>query len=185
MRLFIGFRLSAAISEQVKELRSLAGPGFGRSAAWVAPENLHLTCAFLGEVRAEEKLPGIKKAMDAVAGDQSRITVTLGGLGAFPSLERPRVLWLGLTEGADELKALAQKLRAGLKGGGFIFEREFSPHLTLCRVKFPPDASALAEAVNKARELKIRETVASLELIESRLLEAGRDYRTLYSTGLL
>jgi RNA 2',3'-cyclic 3'-phosphodiesterase len=185
MRLFIGSRLSASSLERVGELRDLARPYFGRSVTWVAPENLHVTCAFLGEVSPEAGLPGIKKRMDAAAGAFREIGVTLGGLGAFPSFERPLVLWLGFTAGADELKALALQLAIGLKEEGFALARDFFPHVTLGRVKAPLDGAALAAAVNKARGLGIRDTVASLELIESRLSRAGADHRTLYSSRLL
>jgi 2'-5' RNA ligase len=185
MRLFIGARLPPAALEQVEELRNLARPFFGRSVAWVAPENLHVTCAFLGEVSQAAGLPGIKKRIDSAAGAFREIAVTLGGLGAFPSFESPQVLWLGFTDGADGLKALALHLTDGLKQEGFVFAREFFPHVTLGRVKAPLDSGALAAAVDKTRRPGICCAIASLDLFESRLSNAGADYRTLYSGRLL
>ena len=186
MRLFIGFRLSAPAIESVERLRSLYRPCFKRSVAWVPAENLHLTCAFLGEVSSGAgRLADIKKSMDAAAGEFRKIEAAFGGLGGFPSLEHPRVLWLGVTEGADKLKELALRLAGGLKSAGFVSESGSLPHLTLGRVKFPPDGEALAAASDKAREPGVRDTFGCMELLESRLSDAGADHRTLYSSRLL
>lgn len=185
MRLFIGSRLSPAAFELAAELRDLARPYFGGSVKWVEPYDLHVTCAFLGEVSQEAGLQDIMKCMDASAGSFRAIGAALGGLGAFPSFECPRVIWLGFTEGADELKALAINLARGLNQAGFAPGREFFPHVTLGRVKEPFDSGALAEAVSRTSGRVIRYTVESLELIESRLSSAGADYRTLYSSRLL
>ncbi len=185
MRLFIGSRLSPDAAALAAELRELARPYFGGSVTWVEPDDLHVTCAFLGEVSREAVLPDIKKCMDASAGSFREIGAALGGLGAFPSFECPRVIWLGFTEGADELKALALHLARGLNQEGFAPEREFFPHVTLGRVKEPFDSGAIAEAVNKTSGRVIRCAIESLDLIESRLSSAGADYRTLYSSRLL
>ena len=130
-------------------------------------------------------LPAIQSDMDAAAGACRRMPVALGGLGAFPSLERPRVLWLGIRQGAAPLKALAIKLYGTLAAEGYIFEHEFSAHVTLARVKGRLDAAALAAAAAKAGELDVRDTVVSLDLMESRLSSSGPEYRVIHSRKLL
>ncbi len=185
MRLFIGSRLSAHALEGAGKIRDFASPYFGKSVTWVAPENLHVTCAFLGEVATETGLSGIQQRVDASTGAFREIGTTLGGLGAFPSFERPQVLWLGFLDGAAELKALALHLAGCLKRDGFAPAREFVPHVTLGRVKAPLDCRALAAVNDKVRGPGIRYTVSSLEVIESRISNAGTDYITLYSSKLL
>lgn len=181
MRLFIASGFSAPVIERISELRSFAGTRLGESAKWVEPANIHLTWAFLGEVAAGTMLPAIRKSMDAAAGVFQRMPVALGGLGAFPSLERPSVLWLGVRQGAEPLKALALKLYGGLAAEGFIFEHEFSAHVTLARVKGRLDPAAVDSVADKAGELDVRDTILSLDLMESRLSGSGPEYRVIYS----
>ncbi len=151
----------------------------------VEPENIHLTYAFLGEVASDSKLSAIRNSMDVVAGLFQKAAVAVGGFGAFPSMERPRVLWLGLEEGEEPLTAMALKLYGDLSAEGFVFEREFSAHVTIARVKVRPDPAGLASVAAKAGELKVPDRVASLDLMESRLSGSGPEYRVIYSRKLL
>ena len=186
MRLFIASGLSSAVLDRIGALQKFAKPLLGGTVKWVEPGNIHLTYAFLGETESEEKLAAIRKSIDDTAAGFGKIAVGLGGLGAFPSLERPRVLWLGLQEGEEALKSIAMKLFDGLMAEGFIFDHEFSAHLTIARVKARPDRAALASLAERAEELKTcRDTVSSLELLESRLTSAGPKYSALYSKEFL
>ena len=104
---------------------------------WVKPENLHLTLRFLGEVE-EARLPELSKAIASSLQGTSPFPLALGGLGAFPDLRFPRVIWIGVKRGAEELSALQARLEEGLQRIGFSPEdRPFSPHLTLGRVRSP------------------------------------------------
>jgi 2'-5' RNA ligase len=98
-------------------------------------QNLHLTLAFLGELDED----GLGRATDALAVAAPRMgapwTVEWGATGAFPSLTRPRVLWLGLVDDAPTVSA-AEVLREELAARGLpVEERQFRPHLTLARVR--------------------------------------------------
>ncbi len=186
MRLFIASGFSPGVLERIGDLQKFAKPLLGGTVKWVEPGNIHLTCAFLGETGSEEKLAAVRKNIDEVAGNFRKVPVVLSGLGAFPSLERPRVLWLGLKEGGEDFKAIARKLYEGLTAEGFVFEQEFSAHITIARVKARPDRAALASLKSKADEFEgCRDTVSSLELMESRLTSAGPEYTALYSKQLI
>ena len=186
MRLFIASGFSTAVIDRIAGLLKFAKPLLGGAVKWVEPANIHITYAFLGETDPDEKLAAVRKCIDETAGGSKKVDLTLGGLGAFPSLERPRVLWLGLKEDGDALKAIACQLCGGLTAAGFIFEQEFSAHLTIARVKTRPDRAALALLSAKADELETyRDTISSLELMESRLTSAGPAYSVLYSKELL
>jgi RNA 2',3'-cyclic 3'-phosphodiesterase len=103
--------------------------------SWVRRENLHYTLRFMGELD-EDGVSRLIAAARQGAAERPRFTAILGGAGAFPSARRARVLWLGLSEGAEALTTLAGGLERALAGHGFgAAERAFSPHLTLGRVR--------------------------------------------------
>jgi 2'-5' RNA ligase len=103
--------------------------------SWVRRENLHYTLRFLGELDEDGVSRVIAAASAGVTG-RPAFEATLGAAGAFPSARRARVLWLGLSRGAEALTALAQALEQALRERGFsAAERAFSPHLTLGRVR--------------------------------------------------
>ena len=185
MRLFIASGFSASVLDRVRDLQDFARPLLGDHVKWVEPVNIHLTYAFLGDIAPASEFPVIRKSIDEAAGAFRRPPVTLGGFGAFPSLERPRVLWVGLKEGGDAIRAIALKLYGSLLTGGFVLENDFSAHITIARVKTRPDRAHLKCVEEKAEELDAGDTVASIGLMESRLTSAGPEYRTLYSKELL
>lgn len=138
MRLFVGIeidevvrRRAAAIGESA---RALLEPTL--AIRWVPAENLHVTLWFLGEV-AEPRAPAVLAAIDRPFGIPP-FDLHIAGFGAFPPAGIPRVLWLGVREGADSLAFVHAELAPRLHPLGFQSERRpFSAHLTLGRVKAP------------------------------------------------
>lgn len=125
------------------ELRQTAGQiqeELKRAAAgvkWVEPKNLHVTLKFLGETH-ESLIPGITEAMHKAVRSQPPFRVIVKGVGAFPSVRRPRVIWLGIGEGADTLSAIAERIEEELAELGFEPEgRPFRAHITLGRLRTP------------------------------------------------
>ncbi|MCC6003162.1 MAG: RNA 2',3'-cyclic phosphodiesterase [Thermofilum sp.] len=107
----------------------------GLSAKFVESENLHLTLKFLGEVPAP-KLEIAKIKLSEVKSTSFKIT--LRGVGAFPNISRPRVLWIGVSNGAEALISLANQVREKLSSLKFPGTgEEFQPHLTIARLKGP------------------------------------------------
>ncbi len=102
---------------------------------WVAPSNLHWTLKFLGDV-TDEGLAGVCRCVTRVARAHDPFPVQVAGTGAFPSPERPRTIWLGMSRGSQPMVALHAALEAELHKVGFRREgRQFVPHLTLGRVR--------------------------------------------------
>jgi len=96
-------------------------------------EGLHLTLRFLGPT-AEERLTSLEEVVRDVAARERSFEIMIGGAGAFPSVARPRALWLGVTSGADQLRQLAAGLDELLTRSGWPSdERPFRAHLTLAR----------------------------------------------------
>jgi 2'-5' RNA ligase len=117
---------------------------------WVRVDGLHLTLRFLGatpDVRQDELAAVVKAAAEAVP----PFRVSLSGGGAFPAPSRPRVLWVGITEGVPALERLAGRLSEGLLPLGWPPEdRPFKPHLTLARTDGVPGAAERAERLIEA-----------------------------------
>jgi 2'-5' RNA ligase len=103
--------------------------------SWVRPENVHVTIRFLGDLGDS----GVRRACDSVAAgvaDEPAPRARLGGLGAFPGFGKPRVVWIGLSEGAEPVASLARSVNRALDRDGFGGpDRPFRAHLTLARVR--------------------------------------------------
>ena len=141
------------------------------SIRWVRPETLHLTLAFLGDI-SEESLEKIGRSMLSIGDIFAPVDVAIGGLGAFPSLKRPRVVWLGL-EGGQPLLDL-QAAVAGMLSRLQVpwDDKPFKPHLTLgrCRQPVPHIEQRLAPFMHKqCGQLDI----SRLVLYESQLTSQG------------
>jgi RNA 2',3'-cyclic 3'-phosphodiesterase len=119
---------------------------------WVRPQQMHLTLKFLGDV-PDTDTPDICNVVRAVAASFEPFEITCRGTGAFPSAKTPKTLWIGIEDGADELKKLQAALDDTLKTElGFAKEpRGFHPHLTLGRVKrdLPGSAGELTQLLEK------------------------------------
>jgi len=139
MRAFLGIGIPAgvreAISAAVAQVRSHHAP-----VAWAAPENLHITLDFLGEI-LPDRVPLVERSMRAVASGIDPFSVTAGGGGAFPGTRNPRVLWVGLLEPLELVRQLQQNMENALSVAGFPREdRPFHPHITVGRARgaLPP-----------------------------------------------
>jgi len=150
----------------------------------VEPENLHMTLKFLGEVR-EDAVDEIGRAMaEAVAG-QIPFEVEVAGLGAFPDLRRPRVVWAGVTRGRQEVVSLQAKLEDALQPLRFQRERDFHPHVTLARVKQPAAARAIADLVHETKSTVFGSfVVREVDLMKSTLTPRGPIYERILSAQL-
>jgi 2'-5' RNA ligase len=101
----------------------------------IGPEKVHLTLKFLGEV-AEDDLGPVTQALEPLREEQEPFEVSTSGFGAFPSQKRARILWAGVGEGSEPLRALARSVEDLLEPVGFGREgRPYVPHLTLGRAK--------------------------------------------------
>ena len=166
-------------------MQAFAAPLLGAAVKWTKPENLHLTYVFLGDVPAA-RAPAAAGCVARCAAIFTRQEVHLSGLGAFPSLEKPRVFWLGLAQdSAGTLKELTLKLSAALEAEGFKFDFNFTPHLTIGRVKTKLAPALTAKLRGKADALEGRSIINSVELFESRLTSSCPEYRGLASSPLL
>jgi 2'-5' RNA ligase len=140
-------------------------------ARWTTRDQWHLTLQFLGN-RADVDAVGAALGAIAVRG----APVRLGGVGAFPSARRGRVLWLGVADGAELLTQLAAAVGVLLAPLGHEPEaRAYHPHLTLARWKAPADLRGLCDALGGA-PVGDAWTVDEVVVYESRLARSGARY---------
>lgn len=138
MRLFLALELPADAQSRIYEAVAPLRKGFPE-IRWIEPQNYHLTLKFLGEV-SEERVGIVQEALDQVAATAGvkPFSLEVAGLGIFPAMRRPRILWAGISSGAREAVRFAGLLDDALEPAGFEREgRDFSAHVTLGRFKDP------------------------------------------------
>ena len=146
MRTFIAIELSGEIKNSLAQIESHLKYS-GADVKWVSPDNIHLTLKFLGEI-SEEKCEKVKAALDEVAKTSAPFEISIKDIGAFPKLESPRVIWVGLDKGAKEATELAKKIDLSLSKLGFQEEtRPFAAHLTVGRVRSAKNRETLKEKI--------------------------------------
>ena len=191
MRLFVAAEPSEAVrhaaSTVSRRLRAaLESRRMGAGVRWIPEENLHLTVWVLGEV-SENRTAAVLDTLRPPLAVPSFV-LHLSGLGAFPPSAAPRVFWMGVTRGRQELARLHDELGARLAPWGFEGEgRPYSAHLTLARVKEPPPSS-----VRAAMRQLLRDTdadagscqVEALTVFRSRTSPGGAAYEPLLRVPL-
>jgi 2'-5' RNA ligase len=183
VRLFVALELPESHRASLADVCERGRRGGVR---WVAAENVHLTLKFLGEVD-EGLAPDVEEALAGVAEAARPFALALEGGGCFPNERSPRVIWVGVAEGAEEASRLAAEVERALKPLGFAPEkRRFRPHLTIGRPKDPrAAATATAEKIEQLRGYGAPAAeVRGLALIKSTLTSEGAVYDVVRRFGL-
>jgi 2'-5' RNA ligase len=184
MRLFLAVELEPELRRVLHEatlpLRALV-PG----AAWVAEDRLHLTLKFLGE-QPDTLVPQLTAAMNEIAERHWPVPMLLRGVGAFPNLRRPRVVWVGI-EPAPKLELLQHDVEERCAAIGLEVEgKPFRPHLTIGRLRGTEKRESLRELARTAREIRFRSDtdVLAIALMHSKLTPSGPRYERLAEARL-
>ena len=184
MRCFIAIELPEAvkstlsgIEEELKKSKA--------DVRWIKPDNIHLTLKFFGNIE-EKKTEKIIEIMESICNQYAPFTIEIKGMGTFPNIKSPRVLWVGI-EGNDTLKTLQKEIENKMESIGFEREdRAFTAHLTLGRFR----SSIEKEGLLKAVKLHEKDTfvgsinVQSLSLIRSDLHPEGARYSKIIDIPL-
>jgi 2'-5' RNA ligase len=175
VRLFVAVdvpdKIKAAIETDVVDVLRPHVAG----AKWTRPEGRHLTLEFLGET-PEDRLAKIKKSLQAATKLHRRFEAAFEEVGGFPTLRRPRVLWIGIGDGATEMQALAKDVERKLEPLGFEPEgRPFTPHFTLARFARPRVIEEFPSTVVPTARFDVGEIV----LFQSKLHPKGARYAAL------
>ncbi len=179
LRLFVAIILDSNLQEGLTALIRLLSP-IDVPVKWLEPGNLHMTLCFLGDVpkgKVEETMEKLKQ----VRLRAKPFEMKLGGLGGFPNLKKPRVLFMPVTQGWEPLRGLAADISNNLKGIGEKQEdREFNAHVTLGRVKGFKGANMISlKLEGKVPQLIGGMQVKSFALVQSELKTTGPIYTVL------
>jgi RNA 2',3'-cyclic 3'-phosphodiesterase len=188
IRSFIAIELPEEVRSGLKKAQGLLKSDNPQLARWVDPASIHLTLKFLGNIPADKVAP-ISQLMKKAAGEIQPFQLEVKGLGAFPSLLRPQVIWIGLTGEIEQLRKLQNSLESQISPLGFPSEnRPFTPHLTLARLR---DTASVIERQKLGKIISSTDigsgfsiSVNFISLMRSQLTPAGAIYTRLFETGL-
>jgi len=147
---------------------------------WVNPEKIHLTLKFFGNIE-ESRIDSIFKSIEEPIRNTFPFSIKVRGVGAFPQMKNPRVIWMGLVNGREVLISLQKQIEAQLEKIGFQPEdRSFHPHLTLGRMKSSRGKDELVERMEKHKEEEFGDLpVEKVVLFKSDLRPSGPIYTPL------
>lgn len=178
LRAFVAIRMNehveaavAALSDAIKRPRD--------GIRWVPRANLHITLKFLGPAVDPLRLERLTAGLHNVAMKTAPFEVAAHGLGAFPNLEHPRAIFVGLH--SVELGALAARVESASTACGFEHEnRRWSGHLTIGRVRDKHLAARTRRALDAAKDTDLGVSkIESITLYRSHLLPEGASYQAL------
>jgi len=185
IRAFIAIKIPDEIKSKFGEVqRKLRVPG--ADVRWVKPGNAHMTLQFLGDTPVE-RIGEIQSALSRVAASHRAFDISVEGLGVFPSLRRPRVIWIGIVEGANPLISLQASVVEEMTNLGYESEkRAYSPHITLGRIKSSKNLDRLRTILEAESSFRAGDFHATeIHLIRSILSSEGPSYSTIFSAPLL
>jgi RNA 2',3'-cyclic 3'-phosphodiesterase len=188
LRAFLAAELSPDLQDTIQAATAdLRDRLRGDLIRWVPGRNVHLTLKFLGDV-SPSNLDLIKQMMPAEAAEFPPFEVQVEGLGCYPNPRRPRVLWVGLRAPA-ELASLQRAIEAAAARLGYESEeRDFSPHLTVGRVRQNASSTDLHNIRSALDDVRVgwlgTVRVDAIHLFKSELRPEGSVYTRLFSAPL-
>ena len=182
VRAFVAIKLPEAIVDHAGALQdALKDRGLKLDKLkWVKPRNLHLTLNFLGEI-PESDVSAVGSAMGNAAGNHTPLDLAIQGMGVFPGIKRPRVLWIGFGGEVERLRQLQARLEDEFELLGYDREkRGFKAHLTLARIKGAIAPDRMLGAIEAVGHFSPRSFIArELILYKSDLRPTGAVYTPL------
>jgi len=187
MRAFIAIELSPDLRKRLGSLEEQLKSS-GADVKWVESKNIHLTLKFLGEID-NKTIEKIIKIMEDIAVKEKPFYIRLFSPGAFPKINSPRVIWIGIDKGDSETKQIAKILEEETAKVGIPQEnRPFSSHITLGRVKSGLNREKLVKNLenlaSKPPEDSPEFLVTKITLFKSTLAPGGPIYEALKEAHL-
>jgi len=178
LRTFIALELSPEIRQELSKIQKELKKS-GADAKWVKPENIHLTLKFLGNTPVD-KIPLINNLLQETANQCKSFDISISDLGVFPRIESPRVIWVDINQGKEELIKFAGEIENKLSDLGFIKEdRPFQTHVTLARIKSSLNRLNLAEKLKAINPPPLSQRVDKITFFKSTLTPQGPVYEIL------
>ena len=188
IRAFIAVDLPISVRDALGQVSDqLQGKLSGTPVRWVNYEKMHLTLKFLGDI-STENISMVEKILASEAAKRQVMEIGIGGIGAFPKMRHPRVIWIGV-EAPSELFDLRRGIEDGVARLGYNYDKyEFTPHLTLGRISRKASASDVRKVGNALHDFQVGfigvARIEAVHLYRSNLEPEGAIYTRLYSAEL-
>jgi len=179
IRAFIAVEIDPLTRQKISKLISILKKSEA-DVKWAAEDQMHLTLKFLGNID-KGKIQRISDAISIISNNFKSFTVSFSEIGAFPNINHPRVIWLGIDKGSESLKILTDKIEVALEKLGFAKEsRKFEPHLTLARIRSSKNFSNLKKLIGEIScDTENEMPINKLILFQSSLNPKGAVYSAL------
>jgi 2'-5' RNA ligase len=189
IRTFIAVDLPPSVLEAVGQLSSqLQDKLPDTPVRWVDNQKMHLTLKFLGDI-STENMGMVEKILQSESAKHPAMEIGIGGIGAFPKMRHPRVIWIGI-EAPTELFDLRRGIEDGVARLGYPYDKyDFTPHLTLGRISRKASAKDVRTVGNVLHDCQVGfigvARIEAVHLYKSDLYPDGAKYTCLYSAALL
>jgi len=174
LRLFFAVPLPEEIKQQAQQIQQRCDcPGL--KISWVGPDRMHFTLKFLGDT-PQDRLPKLAEVAQKMAQSHPPHQITVAGVGAFPNIHHPRVIWVGCGAGSQQLTALGTELDRALAQAKLAKpeKRDFVPHLTLGRVRQGRNFAELTASLQELNDCVLGQTSVDHFVLMCSDLQPGR-----------
>ncbi len=189
IRTFIAVDLPPSVLEALGQVSSqLQEKLLDTPVRWVNYQKMHLTLKFLGDI-SKENIGMVEKILQSEAAKRQAMEIGIGGIGAFPKMRHPRVIWIGI-EAPTDLFDLRRGIEDGVARLGYNYDKyDFTPHLTLGRISRKASARDVRKIGNVLHEYQVGfigvARIEAVHLYRSDLSPEGAKYTRLYSAALM
>ncbi len=187
MRTFIAIQLPQEIKGALSRIQEKLKSS-GADVKWVAWQNIHLTLKFLGEID-DKKLDKVVYILEDIAKIKNPFPIRISSIGAFPNVNRPRVIWVGIDKGDSQTKEIARELEEKIAKVGIPSEdRPYSSHITIGRVRSVLNRERLVQdlktLIDKLGQENMEFFASSITIFKSTLTPKGPIYEVLKEANL-
>ncbi|MCK5098832.1 MAG: RNA 2',3'-cyclic phosphodiesterase [Desulfobacteraceae bacterium] len=185
IRAFIAITLPEKVIFHLKDLQTHLKT-YKIKASWPKASSMHLTLKFLGDIsvlKIQDINHSMHEAVLEFRRENKKLLLSSGGIGVFPSVNKPRIIWSGIKDQTSRLELMHSLLDAHLEKAGFKKEKKhFSPHITICRLKQPISKKHITRILENYSDIKPDTfLVNSITLFKSQLLSSGAVHTKLFS----
>ncbi len=189
IRTFIAVDLSPSVLDALGQISAQLQEKLPNTPVrWVDVQKMHLTLKFLGDI-SRENIGMIEKILHSEGAKRQALEISIGGIGAFPKMRHPRVIWIGV-EAPPDLFDLRRGIEDGIARLGYNYDKyEFTPHLTLGRISRKASARDIRKVGDYLHQVQIGfigvTRISAVNLYQSDLNPEGAKYTCLYSAALM
>jgi len=186
VRAFVAIDLDEDIRIELTRLQNILRSS-DSDVKWVEPSNIHITLKFLGNINSIQ-LEKAKESMSVIAKGFKPFGLSLSKIGAFPKLDFPRVIWIGIDKGREELISLNHRIEEVFEKSNFRTTvhkegRSYEPHLTIGRVRSGRNKDVLKKVIMEHDfSIKAIMDANKITLYQSTLTSDGPIYTVLSET---